>query len=100
VIVDPELFLEVGQKTLMVSHEGGELLVMAYFMDPAQGLKPGKIAELRRIIREQDGNEGRLGLGVIGGECGCNLMAMRTTKLKIASKQGEVRSIALSDHCR
>ena len=56
VIEDPELFLKVGQKTLMVSHEGRELLVMASFVDPAQGLKPGKIVELRRIIREQDGN--------------------------------------------
>lgn len=69
VIENPEFFLEIGQKMLVMSHEGRELLVMATFMDPAQSLKPGKMAELGRIIREQDGNERRLGLGVVGGEC-------------------------------
>jgi hypothetical protein len=70
-VVVPELFLEVGQKLLMMVHEGGQFLVVTTFMDPTERLLPSNVTKLRGIIGKQDGNDRDLALGVIGGKGGC-----------------------------
>lgn len=50
-VVSPELVQEVGQKPLVMGHEGGQLLVVASFMDPTERLLPGNVDKLGLIYK-------------------------------------------------
>ena len=66
VIVVPELGQDIIQQLAMIGHKGAEFLVVPSLVYPTQALFRGQMAELGRVVANQNGDDGHVPLGIIG----------------------------------